>query len=153
MKVRDSKLFNGDFYFPDSDGHFVSEKQRRIAEILRDYDPSLELQWIPPDQRSESDAAFRVVHRAPGRAPYLVLTASELDERLLARVFAADQQRASQPVLSFIENYNNALEMSRAKEAMEKRQEDHELAAAILRNRKSHFRHGGVDYERARRSH
>jgi hypothetical protein len=150
--VLDSKLFNGNFYFPDENGNFVSEKQRRIAEILNDYDPNLQLQWIPPGQRSQSDLAFRVVHMAPGRAPYLVLTASELDERLLARVFAADQQRAAQSPLSFVDNYNAALELSRAKEAEEARMNDHDLAASILRNRKSHYRHGGIDYERNRRS-
>jgi hypothetical protein len=41
--------------------------------------------------------------------------------------------------------------LTRAKEAFEKRQQDHELAAAVLRSRKSHFKHGGIDYERPRR--
>lgn len=149
MKL-DSKLTSsGNFYFP-IDGHFVSQKQVRINEILQDYDPNLQLQWIPPDKRSHEDKAFRVVHFPPGRAPYLVCTADEADERLLARVFEADQVNSPNK-LSFMENYNNAVELTRAKEAEEARQEDHELAAAILRNRKSRFMHGGVDFERAGR--
>ncbi len=145
----DSKLFNGNFYFP-VDGHFVSQKQVRINEILQDYDSSLQLQWIPPDKRSSTDLAFRVVCFPMGRAPYLVCTAEEADERLLARVFEADQKNSPNK-LSFLDNYNAALELSRAKEAADKRQEDHELAASIIRNTKSHYRHGGVDYERAGR--
>lgn len=150
MKVRESKLLNGNFYFPDENGNWVSEKHRHIAEALRDYDETLQLQWIPPDQRSAEDTAFRVVCFPLGRPPYLVCTADELDERLLARVFEADQKNSPNR-LSYIDNYNNALEIIRAKQAEEARQEDHELAAAILRNRKSSFKHGGIDYERARR--
>lgn len=149
MKVNESKLVNGDFYFP-VDGHFVSQNQVRINEILQDYDPNLQLQWIPPDRRSHEDKAFRVVCFPLGRAPYLVCTADEADERLLARVFEADQVNSPNK-LSYIENYNKALELSRAKQAQELRVEDHELAAAILRNRKSSFKHGGIDYERQRR--
>lgn len=156
-----SKLMaNGHYYLPEN-GSFISEKQRRINEILHDYDPTLELQWIPPGSRSAEDVAFRVVHRPPGRPAYVILTSSECDERLLARVFEADQQRAAQRLggngnlLNFIDNYNAALELSRAKEAEERRQEDHAIAAAAIRNNKSHFRHevNGrmVDFERARR--
>lgn len=149
MKL-DSKLtHSGNFYFP-IDGHFVSEKQVRINEVLRDYDPNLQLQWIPPDKRSHEDKAFRVVHFPDGQAPYLVCTADEADERLLAQVFEADQ-RNSPNKLSYIDNFNNALELMRAKEDQDRRQEDHELAAAVLRNRKSKFMHGGVDFERAGR--
>jgi hypothetical protein len=150
-KERDSKLFNGNFYFP-VDGHFVSQKQVRINEILQDYDSTLQLQWIPPDKRSSKDLAFRVVCFPIGQSPYLVCTAEEADERLLARVFEADQ-RNSPNKLGFIENYNKALELIRAKEDFDKRQEDHELAASILRSNKSSYKHGGIDYERSRRSY
>lgn len=146
------RIVNGNFYFPIN-GQFVSQKQVRINEILQDYDPSLQLQWIPPDQRQQGDGApaFRVVHFKDGAAPYLVCTAEECDERLLAKVFEADQVNNPNQ-LSFIDNYNAALELSRAKEAEEQRLEDHALAASIIRNTKSHYRHGGVDFERPGRS-
>lgn len=133
-----SRLVNGNFYFP-VDGHFVSHKQVQINEILRDYDPTLQLQYIPPDQRSATDLAFRVVAFPPGRAPYAVCFAEEADERLLARVFEADQSRGPNR-LTFLENYENARELLRHKEAMEQRQEDHEIAAAVLRNNKSSYK-------------
>ncbi|HEY9259035.1 hypothetical protein [Chitinophaga sp.] len=145
----DSRLTSrGNFYFP-VDGHFVSEKQIQINEILQDYDPTLQLQWIPPDKRSAEDLAFRVVQfPTNGTAPYLVCVAEEADERLLARVFEADQQRGPNR-LSFIENYNNARELLIAKQEQEQRAEDHEMAVSILRNQKSYYRHGGVNFERA----
>ena len=136
-----TKVLNGNFYFP-VDGHFVSQNQVRINEILNDYDPTLQLQWIPPDDRAANDAAFRVVCFPPGKPPYLVCVADEADERLLARVFEADQQ-SSPNKLNYIDNYNNALELTRAKEMEEQRREDHEMAASIIRSPKSSYRHGG----------
>lgn len=147
------RVFNGNWYFP-VDGHFVSAKQVRINEILQDYSQDLQLQWIPPNERSHKDLAFRVVCFPHGRAPYAVCFAEEADERLLARVFEADQ-RNSPNKLSYIENYNRALEMTKAKEDFDKRQEDHAIAQAVLRNNKSSYkvRINGelVDLERPRR--
>lgn len=151
MKVRPSKLTDsGNFYFP-VDGHFVSQKQVRINEILSEYNSTLQLQWIPPDKRSSQDLAFRVVCFPDGKPPYLVLVAEEADERLLARVFEADQV-SSPNKLNFIENYNAARELVIAKEAEEQRMEDHQLAASIIRSTKSSYRHKGVDFERQGRS-
>lgn len=133
-----NRLQNGNFYFP-VDGHFVSQKQIRINEILRDYDPNLQLQWIPPDQRSERDLAFRVVAFPPGRAPYAVCFGNEADERLLADVFEADQ-RNNPNKLSWLENYERACELARFKDAAESRQEAHEIAAAVIRNNKSSYK-------------
>lgn len=158
-----SKLMADGHYYLPQDGHFISEKQRRINEILQEYDPTLELQWIPPVDRSAADLAFRVVHRAPGRPPYVVLTASDLDERLLARVFQYDQQRAARTrpgggdLLSFIDNYNAAIELSKAKEAEDKNREAAAIAAAAIRNDKSHFYANvngrRVDFERPASRH
>lgn len=140
------RIVDGNFYFPVA-GHFVSQKQVRINEILQDYDSSLQLQWIPPDQRSSTDLAFRVVSFPIGKPPYLVCTGDEADERLLAKVFEADQA-AGPSKLNFIDNYNSALELVRAKESDEKRQEAHAMAVSIIRSDKSSYKHGGVDFER-----
>lgn len=151
-----NRIFNGNWYFP-VDGHFVSAKQVRINEILQDYDPNLQLQWIPPDRRSSNDLAFRVVCFPPGKPSYAICFAEEADERLLAKVFEADQANSPNK-LSYIDNYNKALELTRAKEEHERLQESHEMAASVIRNNKSHYRiynHRGelIDLERAGRSH
>lgn len=142
-----SKLIGDNYYFP-IDGHFVSQKQVRINEILKDYDPNLELQWIPPNDRHEGDKAFRVIHRPLGKPAYLVCTADECDERLLAEVFHSDSRNRSGDFLSWLDDYNSAIKIYNAKVAEEKRQEAHEFAAAVIRNNKSYYRHGGIDFER-----
>lgn len=145
-------LSDGSIYFPDENGNFVSENQRRIGEILNDYDPTLQLQWIPPGARNEKDEPFRVVHFPPNRSPYLICTAQEADERLLAKVFQADAKNRSGSAITFIDAYNSAIQIANAKKMEEKRNEAHELAASILRSPKIHYRHGGIDFERLGRS-
>lgn len=131
---------DGHIYFPTNDGKaWVSEKQRRINEILQDYDPKLQLQWIPPGRRNEKDEPFRVVCFPPNGHPYLVCTALEADERLLATVFQADQKRKDGNLLQWLDNYNSAKEIYNAKVNHERRQEQREIAVAAIRNDKSHF--------------
>lgn len=145
------KLTNsGNIYFPTESGHWVSENQRRIAEILKDYDPQLELQWIPPNERNTKDEPFRVVHRPLNQPAYLVCVASECDERLLAKVFQSDAKHKKQDTLSYIESHNAAVEALKLKEKMESLQEDHDLAASIIRSNKASYKHRGVDFERPR---
>lgn len=140
MKLMD----DGSIYFPASDGSFVSEKQRRIAEILKDYYLHLELQWIPPRERGPQDYAFRVLDRTPGRKPYVVCFGEEADERLLAKVFKSDQNSGNS--LAYIDAHNAAIEALKLKQKMEERQEWHELAYSVLRSKKIHYKHGGIDF-------
>lgn len=146
---------DGHIYFPNEDGHFVNQKQRRVAEILKDYDPTLQLQWIPPGSRNEKDEPFRVVCFPPNGYPYLVCTAMEADERLLATVFSADGAKKGGNLLSWLDNYNSAQEIYNAKINHERRLEMHEMAKSVIRNDKSFYRirtAGGeiVDLERPR---
>jgi hypothetical protein len=141
------KLTNdGHIYLPNENGNFISENQRRTAEILQDYDPNLQLQWIPPGDRGVNDYAFRVVDTHPNRNNYVVCFANECDERLLAKVFQADQQRNGHDVLSYLDNHNAAIELLKASKAEEQRMEDHELAYSILRSTKIHYKHNGIDF-------
>lgn len=137
---------SGNIYIPNEDGHFISENQRRIADILRDYDPNLQLQWIPPDKRDPiADKAFRVVDVSPGRAPYVVCFSDECDERLLARVMQNDSQRHGN-MMTYMDAHNNAVEAMRLKERMERNEEAHRLSYSVLRSNKIHYKHAGIDF-------
>ena len=136
---------NGNIHVPSQNANPVNETHRRIAEILKEYDPYLELHFIPPESRGPLDVKpWAVVHRLPGFDPYYVFYAEEADERLLARVIRADN--VNKNVLSDIECQNLAAEALLAKRMAEERMEVHELAAGILGSRKYHYRHNGVDF-------
>jgi hypothetical protein len=137
----------GNVYVPNEDGHFVSENQRRVAAALADYDPNLQLQWIPPGQRDQiQDNAFRVVDVSPGRSPYVVCFSNECDERLLARVFAADNTKGS--IGSYLDAHNAAIEAVKLQKRKDSNEEANRMAFSILRSRKEHYKHNGFDFGR-----
>ena len=138
---------DGSIYLPDENGHFISENQRRIAEILQDYDPNLQLQWIPPDKRGPQDYAFRIVDQNRNRgSAYVICFANECDERLLARVFHADQQRSNNNALTYLDAHEAAVRAMKLKSAMEERYELHDLTASVWRSNKIHYKHNGIDF-------
>jgi hypothetical protein len=145
---------DGHIYFPSNDGKtWISEKQRRVNEILQDFDSNLQLQWIPPGRRNEKDEPFRVVCFPVNGRPYLICTAMEADERLLATVFQSRQKNNSGNLLTWLDNYNSAKEIYNAKINQDRRQEQHEMAQAVIRNNKSSYliknKHGElIDLER-----
>ncbi|MFG2268108.1 hypothetical protein [Streptomyces sp. NPDC048720] len=144
---------DGHIYFPANNGQWISQKQARVQEILNDYDPKLQLQWIPPGQRNDKDEPFRVVCFPENGHPYLICTAMEADERLLASVFSADQSKKSGSLLTWLDNYNRAKEIYNAKVNHEARQEMHEMALSVLKSDKSSYKiynHRGelIDLER-----
>jgi hypothetical protein len=138
-------LDNGNIYFPTDKGQWISEKQRQVAEVISDYDPNLRLQWIPTNERGSDDYAFRVVDFSPGRTPYAVLFAHEADERLLARVFEADNSRNG-GVLNVLDRINAAAEILEAKKQEESIAEGTEMAYSILHSKKIHYKHNGIDF-------
>lgn len=139
MKIKDDHV-----YLPTGEGHFISEKQRRISEILRDYYPYLELQWIPAEDRGPDDYSFRVVDATPGKPPYVALFAKDCDERLLARLIQADNTRRD--INSYLDAHNAAVEIYEEKKRKEERMEMHAMMHAALRSRKYHWKHNGIDF-------
>lgn len=131
-------------HVPAEGGYMVSERHARIAEIIQDYDPTLELAWIPPADRAPGDKPFAVVHRPGNQPAYVVCYSDDPDERLLARIFNHDNGKRD--VLSEMEAHNAALEAMRLKAQMEQQEENNDLAASILRG-KNYYRHNGILYQ------
>lgn len=70
-------------------GVLVERDSLRIAERVHDYDPNLTLQYLE-EASSLDEPPFRVVERCPDGLDRVALTAWELDERILHRLYAAD---------------------------------------------------------------
>lgn len=135
---------------------FLPAKAARLAEILRDYNPYLELQFIPDNQRDGVTAPFRIWDNSPWRGGYPVksLSAAEIEEpeKILAWLFQGDLSKRG---LSDIMNDEEARQVADAL-VQAKRDEDiaaerQELAAEILkggRYGKSVYRHNGKVFRR-----
>lgn len=129
-------------------GQALSAEHQRIAEIIKDYDPSLELAWIPPNERDFNDTQpFAVLHRTEaGVVDYIVfkLKESEVDHRVLSRLFTGDN--AKNDVLTVIEAEETARQLVQAKKELDEAEEAQELAAWAIKAR-SGAKHNGVRFE------
>lgn len=80
------------------DGRLVSAKVERIVQAIQDYEPELEVQWIPPEAREQGQAAFAIIHRPVGKPAYVcfyVKDEDEFDERVLAKIIYNDQRNGA----------------------------------------------------------
>jgi hypothetical protein len=135
---------NGSIYVPGVEQP-ITDKHYRIDELLKGYDPYLELMFIPPENRGVLDTKpWAVVHRPPNAPAYYVFFADDADERMLARIIRADNARRN--VLTEMEAMNIAKEAIKRAEEKEAMRESHAMAAAVLRSPKDHYKIGKVDF-------
>lgn len=137
-----------DLPIPLSDGHWVSAKVNRVVEILKEYDPNLDVVWLPPERREPGEPAFLVVELTPkGPKPIFSVESEEyMDERLLEQVYRYDTAK-HKDVLSEMDVRNKARRDMIKKQHQEEMQAAHDLAAHVLRSPKIRYKHDGVVYE------
>lgn len=131
-------------YVPATDGSWVNEKTARIAELISEYDPNLELRWIRPDMRRPGEPEFAVIEK--GRqgqefVAFLIQDESFVDERLLGRIYAADNKH--QNVGDEAEAHNRAVRAYEKKKKQEEIDEANDLAFSMLRSPLHTYRHNG----------
>lgn len=138
-----------DIAAPHEDGHWISERVSRIVEIIKDYDPNIDVQWIPSEERLSRDPEFRLVTLDNLGKPYIMFfvdNEEKFNESVLARIFQSDQG-ANPLKLNAIEAHNAAIKAVKMKEKMDELQEAHALARSIWKSPKSKYKHNGVVYE------
>lgn len=122
------------------DGQWVNEHFARLAEVIKDYDEFLELQWIPPGQRTEEADKKNPYRIIDSRSGYVVMFASERDsaEHILARLWSADNGRGN--VLDRMEAENAAREALRLKEEMDIQEMQQDFAAFLIGTKKNYIK-------------
>ena len=107
---------------------YVDQKWSYLAEMIGDYNPLLELRWIPTDKRSPQDqnSPYIVVHTDKDNKEYIVLYASDLDtpEDIMTRLFNNDMKHGNVQTRMDTRNRVNKLFEMRAKEDELAQQED-----------------------------
>lgn len=129
---------------PAEDGHWVNEKFARIAEIINDFDHRLQLVWIPPESRTETDTKpYGVLHTNNEGAQHLVMVIAEdeLDERVLEHLFLNDTERHD--VLARQEAKELAATVLRNREKMEEMEARKDFIATVVGSHKHSFKHNG----------
>lgn len=134
-----TELINGYEY---RDGRLVSAKVSRIVEAIKDYEPNLDVQWIPPEARQGNQSAFVITYSPVGGRPYAlfhVKTEEEFDERVLRKIIANDQRNGQVKVSDF-EAWERSRELVARQEWRDQVEQMNELAASILKSNKSKYK-------------
>lgn len=121
------------------DGQWVSETFERLASVIKDYDEYLELQWIPPGQRTEEADKKNPYRIIDTRSNSVVMFASELDsaQSILARLWGADNKHGS--VLDRLDAENAAAEALKLKERMDEDELKQDFAAFLIGTNKNYI--------------
>lgn len=135
--------------FVVADGQWVSEKFERLASLIQDYDPNLQLMWIPPDKRTREDKEPFVVMDT--RINQIVLYAKEQDEPhlILARLWGIDNKHHD--VLDKLEIQERAKKALEMKEWMDAKEEAADLAYFFKQSPLHTIKHNGKKFDHNRR--
>lgn len=122
----------------------LSANAQRVAEIVRDFDDTLELEWIPPLNRSPLNphTPYRIIQRHPDYEPYVVMEIREdqLDHRIIAALF-----KARNFDLSDLEAEENAKRAMRMREKMDEQGEDAKFVKWAVNSTRT-VQHNGRKY-------
>ena len=132
--------------FDTDSGYFISEDHRRIAELINEWDSTIELLWIPPDQRIGETHPFALRHSPANRPPYIIakLREDEVNADIIAWLWSNDTER--QDVVARMEKREAATIALKAKQELEQHEERTEIASSILNSPLNVYRHNGVTY-------
>lgn len=126
----------------------LSQLHERVAFLLQEYNPELELQYIPRLERSteeEKRKPFRVVHHS-STGDYIMghFAESEVNHTLIAHIWKNDGRRRD--VLADLETEEAAKEALLMREALDKHEEREDFAKTLLRSPLHTFKHNGKTY-------
>lgn len=135
---------------PLSDGTWVNSTIARIVEIIQDYDPMLEVKWIPRADRMPGVDVFQIIDKRINRVAFTVKDEASFDETVLARIFEADMCRANQgpaTILQKMDALNAAVKAIKLKKKLDEEEERNEKVVAILKSPLNAYKHNGYRYD------
>lgn len=139
-----SALLGDQYHYNDKAGKFVHAKHERLAEIVSDYDPDLDLVFIKTQVPPEPQ--YAVIHWV-GNDEYFVVSwwhEHELDDRILISLFENDFRKHNPNQI-----FDQMLARQTAQKLMEQKEDQDEIAANwefgkwALQTRLNTFKHNG----------
>lgn len=138
-----------DFFIPTDDGRWVSQEYERLARAIQEYDPWLELRWIPPEHRTTQDKKPYMVIDTRINKP--IFFASELDTPLdiLERLLESDNTKND--VLDSITRRNLACDILKKKEWEDKLEDARDRAGFLINSPLNYIKYNGKKLDDQRR--
>jgi hypothetical protein len=139
----------GAVFIPTDDNRWVNADFERLARNIKEYNPDLELRWIPPEHRTREDKAPYIV--VDTKINQSVLHANELDTptEILTRLYLADSKNGS--VLDRIEAHNLAVLNLQMQEWIDEREDMMDQARFLFFSPLNTVRFNGKKLDHQRR--
>lgn len=126
--------------------YFVNAKVHRIVEAIKDYEPLIDVQWLPPGARNadgdRSLPAFKIIYNDPNSpVPFTlfhVMSEDEFDEKVLWRIIHNDQRNGATS-LSEYEAWEQAQKRLQEVEYREWLAEQEDKVKHIIRTHKNTY--------------
>lgn len=118
-------------------GHFVNARVQKICRAIQDYEPELDVLFIPEQHRRPGQAAYKIIHRPVGALPYILFTVrrdEDFDERILQRIIVNDQ-RHGKVTMSDLEAHDAAEKLIKRQEWLDRMDEANDIAKHVLKSR------------------
>lgn len=118
------------------EGQLVSQKISQVVQAIKEYEPNLDVMWVPDRGREEGVAAFKIYFNdeAAGER-YLVMNVmkeEDMDYRVLARLIAGDQRNGKITWDDF-QAHEQALKRVKHQEYLDKLEEAQDLALSLIK--------------------
>lgn len=123
--------------FTITEGQLISDRVQRIVMAIKDYEPEIDVEWIPDRQAAdENRPQFKIVHRPPDGQEFTlfyVKNEEEFDERVLLRIIQNDQ-RHSQVTLTEYEAWEQTQKLVEKQVFLDAMDEANDIAKHILQS-------------------
>lgn len=126
-----------DKLIPMADGSLVESDVLRIAEKIAEYDDNLRLKYCPPSVADMTDAPYALFERCRDGIERLVFYIWELDDRILERIYLADN--AHRNVMDEVEKANEKVKADIQRRYEEKVAEDADILKSFLNSPKGRW--------------
>lgn len=120
-----------------SAGVYIEEDTLRIIEKIHDYDDNLVVKYLDPGQANFTDAPYAIFEKCKDGMERLVFSVWKLDDRVIERIYAADNQRHN--IVAAIENNNAAMKDLQNRRFEDKIAESHDVMASVLNSPKGTY--------------
>lgn len=139
------------YHFNNDTGQFVHGHHERVAHFIKDYDPEMELGWVPPDKRDPGEAKpFCLIHNHPdgSRQAVAFFGEAECNIETIGVWLMENDFRRNNPdaIFNRIQASKLAAELADAKETEEIANEKWEWAKSVLKSPLHTYRHEGKVY-------
>lgn len=137
-----------DVHVPTETGHWVSEKFQMLNEIIHDFDPKLDLRFLPAEYRTGPNQKVYVIVDTTCDQVCYGFRENVTPEEVLEKLFMGDNRDGK--VLDRIDARNAAAKVIAAKEEMDKWEELADYARFLMASKKNYIHHKRKDGTRVK---